>query len=56
MFDRIVSSPAILGGKPVIKGTRISVDIDAEIVRFLRGRGEARQAAQFFPKYSKGTP
>ena len=25
MFDRIVSTPAILGGKPVIKGTRISV-------------------------------
>jgi uncharacterized protein (DUF433 family) len=30
MFDRIVSSPAILGGKPVIKGTRISVEIILE--------------------------
>jgi uncharacterized protein (DUF433 family) len=30
MFDRIVSSSAILGGKPVIKGTRISVEIILE--------------------------
>lgn len=30
MFDRIVSNPAILGGKPVIKGTRISVEIILE--------------------------
>jgi len=27
MFDRIVCDPEILGGKPVIKGTRISVEI-----------------------------
>jgi uncharacterized protein (DUF433 family) len=26
MFDRIVSNPAILGGKPCIRGTRISVE------------------------------
>ena len=26
MFDRIVSDPEILGGKPVIRGTRISVE------------------------------
>ncbi|MDZ4686683.1 MAG: DUF433 domain-containing protein [Planctomycetaceae bacterium] len=25
MFDRITSDPAILSGKPIIKGTRISV-------------------------------
>jgi uncharacterized protein (DUF433 family) len=30
MFDRIVSNPAILGGKPVIKGTRISVELILE--------------------------
>lgn len=30
MFDRIVSDPAILGGKPIIKGTRISVEMVLE--------------------------
>jgi uncharacterized protein (DUF433 family) len=30
MFDRIVSDPAILGGKPTIRGTRISVEIILE--------------------------
>jgi uncharacterized protein (DUF433 family) len=26
MFDRITCDPAILGGKPIIRGTRISVE------------------------------
>ena len=30
MFDRISSDPAILGGKPIIRGTRISVAIILE--------------------------
>ena len=30
MFDRIVSDPAILGGKPIIRGTRISVEMVME--------------------------
>lgn len=30
MFDRIISDPAILGGKPVIRGTRISVQMILE--------------------------
>ena len=30
MFDKIVSDPAILGGKPIIKGTRISVELVME--------------------------
>ncbi len=30
MFTRIVSDPAILGGKPCIKGTRISVEMILE--------------------------
>ena len=32
MFDRIVSDPAVLGGKPIIKGTRISVEFVLELV------------------------
>lgn len=30
MSDRIVSDPAILGGKPIVRGTRISVEIILE--------------------------
>ena len=30
MFDRITSNSAILGGKPVIRGTRISVELILE--------------------------
>ncbi len=30
MFDRIVSTSAILGGKPIIDGTRISVEMIME--------------------------
>ena len=32
MFDRIVSNPAVLGGKPIIKGTRISVEMILELI------------------------
>lgn len=32
MFDRIISDPAILGGKPCVKGTRISVELLLELV------------------------
>lgn len=31
MYTRIVSDPAILGGKPVVKGTRISVEFLLEL-------------------------
>jgi uncharacterized protein (DUF433 family) len=31
MFDRIASDPTILGGKPCIKGTRISVELLLEL-------------------------
>lgn len=32
MYARIVSDPAILGGKPIIKGTRISVEFLLELL------------------------
>jgi len=32
VFDRITSDPVILGGKPCIKGTRISVEFILELV------------------------
>lgn len=32
MFDRTTSDPAILGGKPIIRGTRISVQVVLEWV------------------------
>jgi uncharacterized protein (DUF433 family) len=32
MFNRIVSDPGILGGKPCVKGTRISVEMILEWV------------------------
>ena len=32
MFTRIVSDPAILGGKPCVKGTRVSVEFILELV------------------------
>ena len=32
MFDRIISDPAILGGKPCVKGTRISIEFLLEMV------------------------
>ena len=30
MFDRITSNPAILGGKPIIRGSRVSVELILE--------------------------
>jgi len=31
MFDRITYDPGILGGKPIVKGTRISVEFILEL-------------------------
>jgi len=30
MYDRITSDPSVLGGKPIIRGTRISVEMILE--------------------------
>ena len=32
MFNRIVSDPAILAGKPCVKGTRISVELVLDLL------------------------
>ncbi|MBI1367577.1 MAG: DUF433 domain-containing protein [Planctomycetes bacterium] len=32
MYDRIISNPAILGGKPCIQGTRLSVEMIVELL------------------------
>lgn len=44
MFTRIVSDPAILGGKPCIKGTRISVEFILELFASGASRDDIIQA------------
>lgn len=40
MFDRITSDPAVLGGKPIVRGTRISVQMILEWVASGAARDE----------------
>ena len=44
MFTRIVSSPNVLGGKPCIKGTRISVEFILELAASGGSREEILRA------------
>jgi len=44
MFARIVSDPTILGGKPCVKGTRISVEMILEWVASGASRDEIVQS------------
>ncbi|MEI8376550.1 MAG: DUF433 domain-containing protein [Planctomycetota bacterium] len=44
MFTRIESSPNVLGGKPCIKGTRISVEFILELAASGAGRDEIVRA------------
>ena len=50
MFDRISSDPAILGGKPCIKGTRISVEFILELI------ASRATVAEIVRKYPQLTP
>ncbi len=43
MFDRIESNPAILNGKPVVRGTRISVEFLLELAASGASRDEILQ-------------
>ena len=42
MFQRIVCNPAILGGKPCVKGTRISVEFLLELLASGASRADIR--------------
>jgi uncharacterized protein (DUF433 family) len=46
MFDRITSNPAILGGKPIIRGTRISV---AMILEWMASGASIEDVIERFP-------
>ena len=47
MFDRITSNPAILGGKPIIRGTRISIEF---ILDLLSSGATGDQVISKFPQ------
>ena len=49
MFERIESKPGVLGGKPCVKGTRLSVEFILEL--FASG-GDREQIRQRFPELS----
>lgn len=50
MNKYITQNPAILGGKPIIKGTRMSVEV---ILEFLAGGMEIKEMLKEFPFLTK---
>ncbi len=50
MSERIVSNPEILGGKPCVKGTRISVEF---ILELLASGATRDQILQSYPQVGK---
>lgn len=50
MFTRIITDPAILGGKPCVKGTRISVEFILELVASGASRDDI---AQSYPQLTR---
>ena len=50
MFPRIVCDPAILGGKPCVKGTRLSVEFLLELAA---GGAGAAEIARLYPQVSE---
>jgi len=50
MFDRIVNNPAILGGKPIIDGTRLSVEF---VLEFMASGGTIQEFVKTYPHVSK---
>ena len=52
MFNFITSNPGVLNGKPVIKGTRISVEI---ILEWLAGGATVETIYQKYPYLPEGS-
>ena len=48
--DRITGDPAVLGGKPVIRGTRISVEL---ILRWLASGWTYEQLLESYPRITR---
>ncbi|WP_145026589.1 DUF433 domain-containing protein [Caulifigura coniformis] len=46
MYDRIVSVPGILGGKPIVRGTRMSVEF---ILEMLASGATREQIVETYP-------
>lgn len=50
MFDRITTNPGILDGKPIIQGTRVSVEF---ILELIASGGSIAEIVQNYPFLSE---